>query len=251
MTAIKPPSLWNLFLEGRWIFELASFYASYPFLKTAAKGDGHPVMVLPGFMTGDLVTRPLRRYLRAMNYHVYGWGQGINFGDHFDPESGLDDQVGVVQQLASIHTRHRQKVSLVGWSLGGVYAREIARAFPEHVRCVVTLGSPFRDPLTATNVRWLYEAMSGHVLDAVDRSVFQHMRQPPPVPTTAIYTRSDGIVAWQSCLEEETDHSENVRVPGSHQGLGHNPAALLIIANRLAQPQGHWSPMRKAKVPAS
>ncbi|MCB1043123.1 MAG: alpha/beta hydrolase [Acidobacteria bacterium] len=241
MEPIEPPSLWNLILEGRWIFELGSYYASYPLLKKAPKGDGHPVMVLPGFMTGDLVTKPLRRYLKAMGYTVYGWEQGINFGDHFHPEDGLDVETGVIQHLDAIHRRHGQKVSLVGWSLGGVYAREIARAFPEHIRMVITLGSPFRDPITATNVRWLYEALNGYKLQSVDRSVFARMRTPPPVPTTSIYTKSDGIVSWKSCLEEESKTSENIRVPGSHQGLGHNPIALMIIAKRLAQEEGAWS----------
>ncbi len=242
MNEMKPPSVWNLLLEGRWIFELGSYYAAYPFLRSASKGDGHPVMVLPGFMTGDLVTRPLRRFLNTLGYRVYGWQQGINFGNHINPSESPQQDTGVVQHLQEIHRDHQRKVSLVGWSLGGVYAREIAKAHPELVRCVITLGSPFRDPVGATNIRWLYEALSGHSLADVKVDVFARLKLPPPMPSTSIYTKSDGIVSWRSCLDEETDINENVRVPGSHQGLGHNPIALWVIANRLAQKEGAWLP---------
>jgi pimeloyl-ACP methyl ester carboxylesterase len=134
-------------------------------------------------------------------------------------------------------------VSLVGWSLGGVFAREIAKTIPEAVRCVVTLGSPFTGSPKANNVWRLYELVSGHRLD--DDVHIGRVRETPPVPTTSIFTRTDGVVAWQCCLQPREARAESIEVHASHFGIGMNGAAWYAVADRLAQPEGRWQPFHR------
>jgi hypothetical protein len=108
------------------------------------------------------------------------------------------------------------------------------------VRLVITLGSPFSGA-RATNVDRLFEAVSGLSIDELDADFLRRMREPPPVPSTAVYSTSDGVAHWEACIDvPEGPTTENVRVPGSHCGLGHNPLAVHVIADRLAQPEGRW-----------
>ena len=133
---------------------------------------------------------------------------------------------------------------MIGHSLGGIYAREIARAAPQHIRRVITVGSPFGGDLKS-NVVWpMYESITGTRINSIPREVLDRMNDPLPVHSTAVYSRTDGVVAWHSCIDEEAPHSENVHVPGSHIGLLHNPAALYVIADRLAQAPGVHEPFR-------
>jgi hypothetical protein len=136
-------------------------------------------------------------------------------------------------------------MSLVGWSLGGIYAREIAKKLPDGVRQVITIGTPFAGTGgDETHVGWLYRLVSGHN-PTLDAQTMHRLRTTPPVPTTSIYSRSDGIVAWQACLERsDCKHAENIEVDGSHFGLGWNPRVLAVIADRLRQPEGAWQPYR-------
>jgi pimeloyl-ACP methyl ester carboxylesterase len=230
----RPPSLALLALEGRAVAELGAFVQALPLLHMAARGDGHPVLVLPGFSASDASTVPLRGFLRRQGYNSFGWAQGRNRG----PRPGVE--LGMLRRLEHLYWRTGRQVSLVGWSLGGIYARELARQRPEMVRLVVTLGSPFSGA-RSTNVDRLFEAVSGLSIEELDADFLRRMRQPPPVPSTAVYSTSDGIAHWEACIDEHEDATtENVRVPGSHCGLGHNPLAVFVIADRLAQPEGRW-----------
>ena len=233
-----PPSRGLLLLEARAVLELQSFFAVYPLLRLAPRGDGHPVLVLPGLAASDESTRPLRAFLRAQGYHAHGWKLGANHG----PRPGAEEKMQA--RLAELAERHGRTVSLVGWSLGGVFAREMARRAPEQVRSVISLGSPFAGEPKASNAWELYERVSGR--ETGDWPGRERMRTAPPVPTTAIYTRSDGIVAWQGCLEREGPQAENIEVEGSHSGLGHNPVVLYAIADRLAQAEGGWKPFERS-----
>jgi pimeloyl-ACP methyl ester carboxylesterase len=228
----RPPSRLLLALEVRAIWELQAFLAAYPLLQQAPRGDGHPVLVLPGLAASDVSTRPLRTYLRTQGYAAHGWKQGPNHGPRSGVEAGIDARLGELFQ------RYSRKVSLIGWSLGGVFAREAAKRSSGLVRQVITLGSPFANEPRASNAWRLYEVLSGRRVD--DWPDRQAMKLPPPVPSTAIYTRSDGIVAWQGCREQESATTENIEVEGSHSGLGYNPAVMYAIADRLAQPEGEW-----------
>jgi pimeloyl-ACP methyl ester carboxylesterase len=156
--------------------------------------------------------------------------------------------VALSQRLEKIYRQHDRKVSLVGWSLGGVYARVMANRHPEWVRSVISLGSPFARDTRANNSWRLYEAITGDRLDEIEPQRLAAVRRTPPVPTTSIFSRSDGITAWRSALEIEGPQSESVRVPGSHLGLGFNPLALYVIADRLAQPEDTWQPLFRAGI---
>ncbi|WP_050419419.1 esterase/lipase family protein [Bradyrhizobium tropiciagri] len=233
-----PPSQLLLALEMRGIWELQAFFASYPLLRRAPRGDGHPVLVLPGLSASDISTRPLRTYLKAQGYAVHGWKLGPNRGPRPGVEAAMD------ARLAELAERYQRKVSLIGWSLGGVFAREIARRTPELVRQVITLGSPFANEPKASNAWRLYEVLSERrVDDWPDRDT---MKLPPPVPSTAIYSRTDGIVSWWGCREQHADRTQNIEVEGSHCGLGHNPAVLYAIADRLALQEAEWSPFDRS-----
>jgi pimeloyl-ACP methyl ester carboxylesterase len=209
------PSVAWLALEGQRAFaEWLSYFPAAPLLERAPRGDGHPVLVLPGFMAGDDSTGLLRRYLKRLGYRAHPWLLGRNLG----APGVLRERL--LERAEGLSARHGRKLSLVGWSLGGIYARELARLMPERVRQVITLGSPFADP--------------------------RRSRAPLPVPTTAIYSRTDGIVHWESCRESDGPERESIEIPGSHCGLGFNPLVLWAIADRLALPEEDWRPFERA-----
>lgn len=242
---LRPPSRFLLALELRTLPELGGFFASLPFLAAAApRGDGHPVLVLPGLVTSDRSTIALRNFLKSRGYAAYGWELGRNYG----PLPGIER--GMVERVEQLYEKHGRKVSLVGWSLGGIYARQLAKMMPDKVRQVITLGSPFAGDPRATNAWRLYEFASGHKVDDRERHMGGSISDPPPVPTTAIYSRTDGICHWQNCLERESDTTENIEVEGSHCGLGHHPAAVFAVADRLAQPEGQWKKFERSGVRA-
>jgi len=230
----RPPSRLLQLLELRALGEFGASLALLPLLQTAPRGDGHPVLVLPGLIAGDDSTRPLRTYLAGRGYDVHGWGLGRNMG----LKPGLEDRM--VERVRELHAKTGRRVSLVGWSLGGVYARELAQRVPELVRSCVMLGSPIHGDPRSTNAWRVYEWASGQSID--DPSLRRASTAPPPVPTTAIYSRTDGVVAWRCCIERRSARSENIEVEGSHCGLGANAAVLYAVADRLAQPEDGWRP---------
>ncbi|MDB5696747.1 MAG: Alpha/beta hydrolase [Sphingomonas bacterium] len=236
---IKPPSALLALTElPRAIAEWGALAVSMgTLLATAPRGDGHPVLVLPGFMTSDTSTRVLRRFLKALGYDAHSWNLGRNLGPRAIGAQGEK----LVERLAEVHAATGQKVSLVGWSLGGVMARLLAKRAPTHVRQVITLGSPFAGSPKSSNVWRLYEYMSGTRVDgAHTQDMLADIAARPSVPTTAIYTKGDGVVAWQTCREDEDARSESIEVHGSHCGLGVNPSVLVAVADRLAQKPGQW-----------
>src|ERR1700743_2782769 len=156
---LRPPGLGLLLAEMRGIFEFNASLMTAPLLLRAPKGDGHPVLALPGFLASDVSMALLRRYLAELGYDAHAWQMGRNLGGMTRLRAALRDR------LAEIHANSGRKVSLVGWSLGGVYARDLALSAPELVRCVVTLGSPFANDVRATNATRLYEMLSGEAVD--------------------------------------------------------------------------------------
>lgn len=240
-TTIAPPALLLRLLETRALFELTLTHASWPWLMSAPRGDGHSVIVLPGFMADDMSTIVLRHYLARCGYDVQGWGLGNNLG----PRVGVED--GMLALLDAVAERSGRPVSLVGWSLGGVYARVLAAQRPQSVRCVITMGSPITGDPYATSVSHLYEMTSGTRAD--DKRLRALAERAPAMPSTSIYSRSDGVVAWQCSLGCEGHERENVEVFASHLGLGVNPAVLYTVADRLAQAEGSWSPFDPKGLP--
>ncbi|HYD95746.1 MAG TPA: alpha/beta fold hydrolase [Noviherbaspirillum sp.] len=228
----RAPGWFLLALEGRAPWELWASLLTLPVLKRAPVGDGHPVVVFPGLATGDMTTLVLRNFLKDRGYATFAWEQGLNRG----PRPGVIE--ACMQRVRQLHREHGRKVSLVGWSLGGIYAREIAKELPDHVRTVITLGTPFSGHPKATNAWRLYEFASGQRVE--DDPRLTTLKRTPPVPTTSILSRTDGVVAWKCCIERETERSENIEVHASHLGMGMNPTALYAVADRLAQPEGQW-----------
>jgi pimeloyl-ACP methyl ester carboxylesterase len=232
IAAITAPGPWLVMLEARAPWEYAAMLAASPWLARLPAGDGHPVIVFPGLGASDVSTLTLRNFLRDRGYTTYPWKQGFNFG----PRNGV--LAACREQLAQVAQRHREKVSLVGWSLGGVYARELAKEMPELARCVVTLGTPFAGHPRATNAWRFYEMVSGQSVH--DAQLIAQLRHAPACPTTSIFSKTDGIVAWQCSLNEEGPLTENIEVHASHIGMGMNPLALFAVADRLAQDPQAW-----------
>ena len=232
---LRAPNLGLLLAEVRGIFEFNASLLLSPLLMRAPRGDGHPVLTLPGFLASDLSMAPMRRYLRELGYDAYAWKMGRNIGGVSRMRATLKDR------LAEIYGSTGRKVSIVGWSLGGVYARDLALQAPEMVRSVITLGSPFAGDVRATNATRLYEAFSGE--GAEDNPALRTaIGGDLPVPATSIYTRADGVVNWRTCLLRPSDTAENIEVHlASHIGLGVNAAALWAVADRLAQAEGQFS----------
>jgi pimeloyl-ACP methyl ester carboxylesterase len=230
----RAPNALLMLLEGRAPMEFFSLVAALPWLARLPRGDGHPVLVFPGMGASDITTVPLRRCLQALGYVTQAWGQGFNFG----PRPGVIERSA--DDLRALAEAHDQPVSLIGWSLGGIYARELAKMHPSLARCVITLGTPFTGHPKATNAWRIYELLSRSKLG--DADVMAEIRKPPPVPTTSIYSRTDGVVAWRCSLNDPGPLVENIEVPASHVGMGMNPLALYAVADRLAQPVGRWQP---------
>lgn len=237
---VPPPGAWLLAMEFRAFWEFGAVLPSWPVLQRAPAGDGRTVIVFPGLSANDATTLPLRRYLQSLNYNTQGWDQGFNFG----PRPGVLENA--TRQLQIAADTSGQPVSLIGWSLGGIYARELAKLMPDLVREVITLGTPFSGSPRSTNAWRLYEFTSGR--DSHREIEHRDLPAAPPVPTTSVYSRTDGIVAWQGSLQapsKANPNTENVEVIASHFGIGLNPSAWWVVADRLAQPQGEWRPFER------
>lgn len=243
---LAPPPFPLPFLEvGRALGELASLPAAEIPLRFAPAGDGHPVIVCPGFLTSDRSTALLRRFLRSKGYNVHGWNLGRNLG----PGAAGPDGDWLADEAIGLYRRTRRKVSLVGWSLGGVLARELAKRAPDQIRQVITLGSPLSGEPESTSIHWLYKRIARQALDEAELArLLGGLRNPPDhVPSTAIYSKTDGVVPWRASTEPEAPHTDNIEVFASHCGLGVNPFVFFAIADRLALPEGGWRPFdRKA-----
>ncbi|HWW55530.1 MAG TPA: alpha/beta hydrolase [Sphingopyxis sp.] len=236
-----PPSAWLAAAElPRAVSEMTLLAASVAgLLHSAPRGDGHPVLVLPGLLAGDRSTAALRGILGKLGYDARPWGLGRNRGPHAIGTHGelLEARVEALFEEAG------KKVSLVGWSLGGVFARLLARRLPGRIRQVITLGSPFMDSGDATNAGKIFEIASGTKRnDSANRALLAELSGPSRVPSSAIYSRSDGICAWQICREDAAERRESIEVYGSHCGLGVNPSVIYAVADRLAQAEDAWAP---------
>jgi len=227
------------YAEPRAIFEWQSFFLLRKLLKKLPKGDGHPVLVLPGFGGSDRSTRPLRGLLEDLGYQAYGWGLGVNILFDEDLEN---EMVAMVEDIAH---KTGQKVSIIGWSLGGIFAREVAKSCPDSVRCVITLGSPISGDMNKhTHASKLFELFNGKP-NAQQKARTFEMSTPPSVPTTSIYSKTDGIVAWEGSVQKQYEQTENIELAASHLGIGVNPLTMYVIADRLQQQEGQWKPFKR------
>ncbi|MDB5868552.1 MAG: alpha/beta hydrolase [Polaromonas sp.] len=205
----------------------------------APAGDGHPVIIFPGLATDGSVVAPLRDYCESLGYTAINWGRGYNIGPTGDLEPWLAD---LAAHTAELLRRHGTTATLIGWSLGGIYAREIGKLLASQVRQVITIGTPFNAEADHTNVGWLFRLLNDSPV-ALDPELSKRLRTPPPLPTTSIYSRSDGVVAWETCRHAKPSRQvQDIEIDGSHIGMGWNPAVLKIVADRLGQQPANWQP---------
>jgi pimeloyl-ACP methyl ester carboxylesterase len=245
-----PPSLLYTALEYRALLEMALLPSSLPLLLSAPHGDGHPVLLVPGFVGDSGSMAGLKLYLRNRGYAVDDWGLGRNVGFQRKHARALE------QKVRFLHHRHGRKVSLVGWSLGGVFALFAAHQVPDCVRSVVTLGSPVSsDPQrsdTSAVVRALYRLVA-HPMGPVAHAAHldaRRLSRPPPLPVSCLYSETDGVVPpHEATIDGDPAMHENIRVPGSHVGLGFNALVLWIVAERLSQPEQGWRPFDPQGLP--
>ncbi len=249
MEKIKRPSITKTFTEvARGIFEYMSLQATLPLAKALAKeGTGQPVLVLPGFGLDDNNTRQLREFLDDKNNCAYGWGNGKNLRFNASTAERL---IKLIDEIRKEHDG--AKINLVGHSLGGILAREMARDMPGKINQVITMGSPFgclphrkSTMFLLRNIIGLFNSGMGPIFKS--EKIAKQLLSPPPVPTTSIYSRDDGVVNWRTCSNPLTKTTENIEVKGSHLGLVFNPVVMFVIADRLAQPQGSWEPFATEK----
>jgi pimeloyl-ACP methyl ester carboxylesterase len=224
--------------EGRALLEAATLLPSaIPLFASAPRGDGHHVVVIPPFGAGDAFTTVLRAFLGRLGYEVHKWDRAEVLGLHRLATVALP-------RITELRQASEGRLSIIGHSLGGIYAREVARAAPHDIRDVISIGSPFGGDLKSNYVWPMYEAATGTRIDSIPTRFLEQMNEPPSVPATAIFSKSDGVAHWSCCVEQAGPTTENIEVVGSHIGLLHNPAVFYVIANRLAQAEGEWQPFK-------
>ena len=235
--SIKRPSFALGLTEGiRAMMDFGWYFPYRVLTHSCSGGDGHPVLILPGFLATDLSTVPLRSFIHKLGYKVYGWGEGRNFAHAIYIDM-------LTQKLDRIYSKHKEPITIIGWSLGGIYARQLAKQDPSIIRQIIVMGSPVQGVKMSNNATWMYELLrkSKLVAEDIDQELIDDIPNPADVPTTAIYTKEDGVVPWELCLEEEDSWHQNIQVRGSHLGLGFNPLVLQIIADRLRYEKSDWA----------
>ena len=196
--------------------------------------DGHPILVIPGFMASDRSTEPMVKLFNRIGFTAYNWGYGRNYGE-------IENLKLLSERLDIIFEKHQQKISVIGWSLGGVYARELAKEKTHMVRQVITLGSPFAGITEPNNATWFFEWVNGKRFKEIHNEWIERLPEPAPVPTSALYSKEDGIVPWQVCMEKMEDEiHENIEIRGSHFGMGINAGTLKVIIDRLQYSEENW-----------
>jgi pimeloyl-ACP methyl ester carboxylesterase len=234
-TVHRPP----LALLGAEPFRAAFEFARHCLLKanSSKTGDGHPVVIFPGLGADGRSVATLRDHCRALGHTAFDWGQGFNTGPQGDLDTWLE---ALKAKVADLLSNHGQPATLIGWSLGGLYARELGKLMAPSVRQVITIGTPFNAEADHTNAAWLFRLLSGSSAE-LDPALSRRLRTPPPLRTTSIYSRTDGVVAWQTCRHQKRSKLvHDIEVDGSHIGMGWNREVLDAVTDRLGQAPGPW-----------
>ena len=235
---LGPPPIWLSTLEmPRMLLDMMRAHSVAP-ARAVPHGDGHPVLVIPPAASDDGITACLRSYLGRCNYEVHGWGLGSNHGPATTGSRGEK----LVRRIERIHSEAGRKLSLIGWSLGGIQARELAKGMPGSVRQVITLCSPFAGGASATHGSTLVADRAGDVAEE-DAEMLRQVPCPPPgIPSTAVFSKTDGISNWRACVERPAPLTDNVEVVAAHCAMGYNPDVFFAVADRLAADPANWRP---------
>ena len=226
---IPPPPLFNVLLETRAVTEWTSMFWLYPFIPKHKSKKSKPILLMPPYLGNDNSTIFVRKYLKSIGFKTYKWNLGVNM-------INSKSLPKLIEKLDEIYEKHQEKVSLVGWSGGGLFAKIIANRYPEKVEQLITIGSPvwgvknMKTPIVKT-----LEFVRGAKLRERNLKFIKELEEIPTVPITCIYTKTDGLIPWKNCMEAETfrDDIKNVEVFGSHCGMGANATVLLTVANAL------------------
>lgn len=228
---IPAPPMFNMFLETRSAIEWGSMFGLYYLLPKKKLGNNKPVLLMPPYLGNDSSTKFVRKYLKSAGFKSYKWELGVNMiNSKYLPK--------MVERLDEIYAKHGEKVSLVGWSGGGIFAKIIANRYPEKVDRLITIGSPVWGVKNMqTPIVSMLEFLRGRTLRERNEKFLKELEEVPNVPITCIYTKTDGLVPWKHCLEAETlrENIKNVEVYGSHMGMGANASVLVTIANALLE----------------
>jgi len=231
---LQPPDAWLMVLEGLAPWKCAARVAAAPWVRRQPRADAHPVLLAPGIGTDNLTTPPLHRALDALGCASETQRQVINQG----PSDGVSQRCA--HGVCALAGRHGRAVSLVGWSLGGLYARELARELPQRICTVITLGTPVAGHPRSTRARRVVDG-----LNACTAHAPTPMARPPhapPAPPPSIDSRGDGIVGWQCRVNGPGAMAQSVEVSASRSGTGASPATLCAIADRPGQRPGRCRP---------
>ena len=227
---IPQPPLFNMIMETRSLIEWTSIYCLYPFIPKHIKGKGKPVLLIPPYLGDDNSTSFVRKYLKSLGFKTYKWDLGFNMvKSHYIPR--------LEEKLHDIYQEHNEKVSIVGWSGGGIFAKIMANRHPDQVEQILTIGSPIWGVMDMkTPVYGLLEFFRGKSLKERNERFLAELEPIPNVPVTCIYTKTDGLIPWKHCMEAETSRKDikNIEVFGSHTGMGANVSVLLVTANMLS-----------------
>jgi pimeloyl-ACP methyl ester carboxylesterase len=228
---LRRPARWELLRESRVVVERLALELTLPRLRAAApRGSGEPVMVVPGVGADDGWTARLRGFVSSIGYDAAGWGLGRNSGNVWKLVPRLAERV------ERVSSDRRGAVRLIGWSLGGYLAREVARDHPERVERVISLGAPIVGGPTYTASAPMY-VRKGYDLDEIGAQVKERERTPIRVPVFAVFSRTDAVVAWGACIDVfDNPHVEHHEVAASHLGLVNSPRVFRLIAQLLARP---------------
>ena len=226
---IPPPPLYNVLLEGRSLLEWTSMFCVYPLIPKRKKGNDKPVLLIPPYLGNDISTTFVRKYLKSLGFKTYKWDLGVNMvKSHYIPK--------LIEKLDAIYEKHQEKVSLVGWSGGGMFAKVLANRYPDKVEQIITIGSPIWGLMELkTPLINVFEFFRGKELKKRNEKFLRELEEIPNVPITCIYTKTDGVVPWKHCMEADTHRKniKNIEVYGSHSGMGANATVLLSVANSL------------------
>lgn len=227
---VPPPPLYNIFLESRLLLEWSSMIYLYPFIPKREKGNSKPVLLIPPYLANDISTSYMRKYLKSLGFVAYKWELGSNMI--------RSSYIPILEEmLDEIYDEHKEKVSIVGWSGGGIFAKILANRHPKKVAQIITIAAPIWGIMELkTSINGLFDFLRGNTLKERNRRFIKELEDIPDVPITCIYTKTDGVVPWKHCVEAETYRNDikNIEVYGSHSGLGANVSVLLTVANSLS-----------------